>query len=94
VRRYDETAGDEVGDRRAVIAAYQVQAQVHRGGLARGGEHPAVVDVEHIRVDLHEGVTGGELAGMRPVGGGAQSVEQAGGGQHEGAGTQGDHPRP
>ena len=55
VRRHDQAAGDGVGDRRAVVAADQVQAQVDRRGLAGRGEHAAVVDVEHVRVDLHPG---------------------------------------
>ena len=83
VRRHDEAAGDGVGDRRAVVEADQVQAQVQRGGLARGGEHAAVVDVEHVRVDLHPGMAGGQRGGVRPVRGRAPAVQQPGGGQHE-----------
>lgn len=49
VRRHDQTAGDGVGDGRTVVEADEVQTQVQRGGLARGGEHAAVVHVEHIR---------------------------------------------
>src|SRR3954452_13305038 len=39
-------SGVFVGACRAVVEADQVQAQVHGGGLARGGEDVAVVDVE------------------------------------------------
>ena len=52
VRRYDGAAGHLVGDGRAVVAAHDVQAQVDAGGDARRGEHVAVVDEQHVRVDL------------------------------------------
>ena len=70
-----------------------MQAQVHRRGLARGREHAAVVDVEHVRVDRHPGIARGQLLGVGPVRGRAQPVQQAGGGQHERARAQRDHPR-
>ena len=93
VRRHDQAAGDHVGDRRAVVAADQMQAQVHRGGLARRREHAAVVDVEHVRVDRHPGIARGQFLGVGPVRGRAPPVQQAGGGEHERARAQGDHPR-
>ena len=86
-------AGPDVGDRRAVVTADQMQAQVHRCGLARRREHAAVVDVEHVRVDLHPGIARGQFLGVGPVRGRAQPVQQAGGGEHEHARAQGDHPR-
>src|SRR6266487_317488 len=51
VWRHYQLAGDPVGDRRAVVMADQVQAQVDPCRHARRGEHLAVVDVQGSRVD-------------------------------------------
>src|SRR3712207_7482325 len=42
--RDHEAPRDLVGDRRAVVAADDVQAQVDAGRAARGGQHVAIVD--------------------------------------------------
>jgi hypothetical protein len=46
VGRYDGAAGHVIGDRRAVVAAHHVQAQVDSGRDAGRGEDVAVVDEE------------------------------------------------
>ncbi len=84
----DQAAGDLVGVGRAVVEADQVQAQVHGGGLARGGEDVAVVDVEDVRIDGGGRVAPGQFPGVGPVGGGAPAVEQSGRSQDEGARAQ------
>lgn len=78
--------------RRAQIAADQMQAQIEaRGGAGRGEQLP-VVDVEHGRVHVDGRVELGEQRGGGPVRGGPVAVEQAGGGEHEGARADGGDP--
>ena len=93
VRRDDDPARDRGGQRGAVVAAQDVQAEVEAGGDARAGQHLALVDVEHAGLDVDARVAGGEVGGIAPVGGGAVAVEHAGGGQRERAGADRDHPR-
>lgn len=52
-RRATASATDE-----PLVETHQVQAQLHRGGLAGRGEHAAVVQVEHVRIDLNPRVAG------------------------------------
>ena len=86
-RRHDAAPGRLVGDLAAVVAAHQVQAQVDAGGDAGRGQHVAVVDEQHVRVerDLREAARGTARRG--PVRGRRPAVEQAGRGQHERAGA-------
>ena len=88
-RGCDQAAGDRVGDLRSAAQADQVQAEVDAGGGAGRGEDAAVLDVEGRRVDLGR-AAGPQAVGVHPVGGGPAAVEQAGVGQHEGAGVQPD----
>jgi hypothetical protein len=84
-QRHHRQAGGVGGDRRAVVAPDQVQAQVQsRGGAGRGEDLP-IVDVEHVRVDLDRRVLLGEGRRGHPVRGRAQAVEQTGLGEGEGA---------
>lgn len=83
--RHHRQPGRVRGDGRAVVPADHVQAHVEGRGRARRGEELAVVDIEDVRVDGHRGVQGRQVPGREPVGRGAQSVQQAGGGQDEGA---------
>jgi hypothetical protein len=85
--RYDAVSGDRVGDLAAVVATEQVQAEVDAGAEAGAGEHVALVGEEHARVDAHTGVEGAQLVGVLPVRRGGPAVEQAGGREHEGTGT-------
>ncbi|HEY4004297.1 MAG TPA: hypothetical protein VGM60_03795 [Pseudonocardia sp.] len=48
-----------------VVAADDVQAQVGAGGFARRGEHPPLVEVEHVRIDRDRRVPVGEFVGVR-----------------------------
>ncbi len=66
-----------------------MQAQVQPGRGTRGGEDLPVVDVEDAGVYLDVRVCGGQQVGRGPVGGGTQAAEQSGGGQREGARTDG-----
>lgn len=77
------------GDGGAVVALDHVQAQVHAGGGAGGGEDLAVVDEQHVGVDVDGGVAARQWGGGFPVGGGLEAVEDAAGGQGEGAGADG-----
>ncbi len=77
--------GDVVGDGGAVLAPDQVQAEVEARGGARTGGDPAVVQVERLGFDGDARVAAGQQSGEAPVGGGAAAVEQAGGGEREGA---------
>ncbi len=89
VRRYDGAAGHVVGDRRAVVAAHHVQAQVDPGGHTGRGQHVAVVDEQDVRVDLDRREQPLEAFGVRPVRGGRAAGEEARGGEHVHAGADG-----
>ncbi|GCB48332.1 hypothetical protein SNL152K_5656 [Streptomyces sp. NL15-2K] len=89
VRRYDRATGHLVGDRRAVVAAHHVQAQVDPGRDPGGGEHVAVVDEQDVRVDRDLREEPLEAVGVRPVRGGRAAVEAAGGGEDVDAGADG-----
>ncbi|MGX1494159.1 hypothetical protein RKD41_006418 [Streptomyces tendae] len=82
--RYDTAPGDRVGQFAAVVGAHDVQADVDAGRGAGRGEDAAVVDEQHVRVDLDPRVHPAERLGDLPVGGGPASVEETGGGQDEG----------
>jgi hypothetical protein len=75
-----------------VIGAHQFHAQVDPGGQPGAGQHRSLIHPEHIRVDLHRRVPGGELVGVLPVRGGLAVIKESGRGQREGAGADGDHP--
>ena len=53
-----------------------------------GREDVALVDVQHARIDPHVRVLPSEIVTFRPVCGGPSALEQAGLGQHEGAGAE------
>ena len=93
-RRHDAAAGRVVGHLAAVVAAHDVQAQVDAGPDAGRGEHVAVVDEEHVRVEPHLREVPAEPVGVGPVGRGRPAVEPAHGGQHERAGADRDQPGP
>ena len=86
-RRHHAAAGRPVGHLAAVVGADDVQAEVDAGGHPGRGEHVAVVDEEHVGVESHVRVPAPEPFRVRPVGGRRPPVEQAGGGEHEGAGA-------
>ena len=68
-RRYDAAAGRPVGHLAAVVAADHVQAQVDAGGDPGRGEHVAVVDEQHVGVQLAPGGTGWRnVVGVAPSG--------------------------
>ncbi len=83
VGRDHEPPRDRVGDRAAVVAAHDVQAQVDPRGAARRRQHAAGVDVEHVRVDADLGMAAGERLGVAPVRRRLSAVEQARGGEEE-----------
>jgi hypothetical protein len=51
VRRHHHPAGDVVGDLRAVLLAYDMEAGIDPGRGPGRGDHRTRVDVQHIRVD-------------------------------------------
>ncbi len=93
MRRDDDAAGDPVGQRGAVVAAQDVQAEIDPRGDARRGEDVALVDVEHPRLDADARMAGGEIGRVAPVGRRAATVEHARRGEREGAGADRDHAR-
>jgi hypothetical protein len=76
-----------------VVLAHQVQADVHAGGGSGGGEERVVVDEQHVRVEVDVREHAPEPVGDLPVGGRPAPVEEAGGGEDEGAGADGDDAR-
>jgi hypothetical protein len=76
----------------AVVAPHDVQQQVDPGGVAGGGEHVAVVDVEHVRVEADLREERSERLGAHPVGGRGPAVEQTRGREHVRARADGHQP--
>ena len=88
VGRDHQPPGDCVGGRGAEVTAYEMEAQVERRRLAGRGEHVALVDVEDVGAHVDLRVAAGQVVGVHPVRGRDPAVEQAGRGQHEGAGAE------
>ena len=85
VRRNHHAPGDGIGHLGAVVQSDEVETQVDAGGGPGGGPDAAFAHVEHVGPHVDGGVGGGQFRGPHPVGGGGSSVEQPGGGEHEGA---------
>ncbi len=85
MRRHDQAARDGVGGLGPEVAADQVQAKVDACGAAGRGQHVALVDIEHVRLDLDGRMTRSEGVGVAPVGRGAATIQQPRRGQHEDA---------
>lgn len=90
VGRGDDGPGDGVGGMRAEVAADDVQAQVDAAGHPGRGEYVSVVDVEHVRVYVHQREVPGQLVGVQPVCRGPATVEHARFGQRERTRADGD----
>lgn len=88
-----QTPGRVVGGGHSEVAAQDVQAQVDAGGGAGRGEHAALVDEQHVLVDLDERMPGHECPRVVPVRRGSPAVEQARGGEREGARRDGGESR-
>ncbi len=82
----DELVGDLRGDVRPVVADDQRQHHVGRRRAAGAGEAVAV-DLEQVGPDLEPVMLGGEARLVLPVDRRPVAVEEAGLGQHVGAGT-------
>lgn len=82
-----------VGGGHSEVAAQDVQAQVDAGGGAGRGEHAALVDEQHVLVDLDERMPGHECPRVVPVRRGSPAVEQARGGEREGTRRDGGESR-
>jgi hypothetical protein len=91
---HHHAAGDGVGDLGSEVEADDMQTQVDARRRAGRGHDIAVVDIEHVGVDIDLRIAGRELLGLHPVGGGPAPVEQTGGGQHEGARADRQNPGP
>ena len=87
VGRHHAVPGARVGDLRAMIGPHDVQAQVDSGGEAGRGQHVAVVDEQHVRVEQHLAGTAARMSSPTPMRRRGALVEQARGGEHERAGT-------
>ena len=92
LRRHHHPAGDLVGDRGAELAADVVQARVDAGRGAGAGDHPVVLDEEHVRVDVARGKRRLSSSVCTPVRGAGASVQQAGLAEQEGARADREHP--
>ncbi len=75
-----------------MVGAHQVEAEVDAGGDPGRGEDVAVVDEEHVLVELDPREGPPELGAVHPVGGGGPAVEEAGCGEDLGAGAYRDDP--
>ena len=72
----------------AAMLGDQVQAQVEPGMRATGAEQVAVLANQLLDLQIDLRITLPKLAGQRPMGGGASTLEYTGGGQQEGAAAQ------
>ena len=81
----DEMAGHRQGELAAEILLDQRQRQIDSGGDAGRGPDVAVADEDRIGLQVHGGKAAGEFGAAPPVRHGATAIEQAGGGQQEGA---------
>src|SRR6185503_18166486 len=73
------------------VATNHVNAEIETGGGARRCQDAAIVDVEHVRVDIDGRMTMGKIGGGKPVRRGAEAVEEAGGREYERAGANRRH---
>ncbi len=89
----DQTPGRVVGRGHPEVAAQDVQAQVDARGGAGRRQHAALVDEQDVLVDLDERMPRRECPRVVPVRRGASAVEQARGGEREGARRDGGEPR-
>ena len=80
-------ARDQVGDLRTQVRLDQRQRHVDAGGDAGRGPDLAVDDVERLGIDRQRGKVLGQPRAARPVRRHPLAVEQAGRGEHEGAGA-------
>ena len=78
--------------RGAELLAHDVQRRVDAGGGAGARDDLAVLDEEHVGVDVGPRVPLGEPVGVHPVGGRAAAVEDAGLAERERAAADAEHP--
>lgn len=60
-----------------------MQHHVHAGGRAGRGEDAAGVHIQHVGAHLNTREAAGEQIGEPPVGGSAETIQQAGMGEHK-----------
>ena len=53
VRRDNQPLRHAIGDLRAVVASHDVQAEIEPRRTAGRTHDVAIVDIEHVRIDLH-----------------------------------------
>ncbi len=68
VRRDHQPPRHFVGDGRAVVLAYQIEAAVQPGGGACRGDQPFVIHIEGVGIELHAGKAAAEILFVLPVG--------------------------
>ena len=93
MRRDDEAAGEPVGDLGAEISAHHMQAEIDARSAAGGGQQPALIHIENVRLDLDIGISLRKLLHIMPVGRRAPARQKARGRKHEDAGADGHQPR-
>lgn len=89
----DQAPGRVVRRGHPEVAAQNVQAQVDARGGAGRRQHAALVDEQNVLVDLDKRMPRDKRACVMPVRRGALAVEQARGGEREGARRDGGEPR-
>ena len=89
---HHQPAGHGLGDLDAVVVLDERQRHVDAGGDAGRRPHVAVADPDRVGVDVDGRVLAGEALGPRPVRRRPPAVEQAGGGEQEGAAAHADDP--
>ena len=76
LRRHHHPPRDLVGHLAAQLAAHQMQAGVDARRGPRAGDQVAVVDEQHVAVDLGRRIHPGQFVGVHPVCGARPAVEQ------------------
>ena len=70
-----------------MVAAHDMEAEVQSRGAAGRCENRALVDIEHVRIDLYPRIAPRQHLGIAPVRGRAPAVQHPGCGQQENPGA-------
>jgi hypothetical protein len=87
--RNDESPRYMVGHCGAKIASDKMEAQIKTRGTAGGSEDQTLVNIEHIWVDTHIGVSILQRRRISPMGGRPLAIQQSGGSEYKGTRTNG-----
>ncbi len=91
--RHHRVSRDFCGHLGAEIASHEVKTQIEACGGAGGRQHMAVVDIQHVGIDVDGRITARQLRCAAPVSRSPQAIKRPGSGQNKRAGTNRRDPR-